>query len=168
MILLDGNGLAKKSRDINGGDVENKGIELMLSWNDQVNDFKYGARFNLAHNKNKVTRIANTEGIIHGPTNVLSNNTAEMFRAEVGYPIGYFYGYKTAGVFQNPEQVDNTKAKLETAAPGDVIFVDVNGDGEITDDDKTMIGNPNPDVTMGFTLDFAYKGFDFQLLECQP
>lgn len=148
---------------INGGDVENKGIELMLSWNDQVNDFKYGARFNLAHNKNKVTRIANTEGIIHGPTNVLSNNTAEMFRAEVGYPIGYFYGYKTAGVFQNPEQVDNTKAKLETAAPGDVIFVDVNGDGEITDDDKTMIGNPNPDVTMGFTLDFAYKGFDFSV-----
>lgn len=75
---------------INGGNVENKGVEIMLSWNDHVNDFKYGVRFNLAHNKNKVTKIANTEGIIHGPTNVLSNNTAEMFRAQVGYPIGYF------------------------------------------------------------------------------
>ena len=148
---------------INGGDVENKGVEIMLSWNDHVNDFKYGARFNLAHNKNKVTRIANTEGIIHGPTNVLSNNTAEMFRAQVGSPIGYFWGYKTAGIFQNQEQVNSTKVKLEGAEPGDVIFVDNNDDGQITDEDKTMIGNPNPDVTMGITLDFAYKGFDLSL-----
>ena len=148
---------------INGGDVENKGIEIVLSWNDKINDFEYGARMNLAHNENEVTRIANTEGIIHGPTNVLSNNTAEMFRAQVGYPIGYFWGYKTAGIFQNQAQIDQTKVKLEGAEPGDVIFVDTNNDGRITDDDKTMIGNPNPDVTMGITLDFAYKGFDLSL-----
>lgn len=148
---------------INGGDVENKGIELSLNWNDRVGDFTYGARFNLSHNKNKVTRIANTEGIIHGPTAVLANGTAELFRAEVGRPIGYFYGYKTAGIFQNQQQIDNTKAKLENAQPGDVIFVDVDGDGYITDADKTMIGDPNPDVIMGFTLDFGYKGFDLSI-----
>lgn len=75
---------------VNGGDVRNRGVELGLGWNDQVNDFRYGVNFNISYNKNEVTRIANTEGIIHGPANVLSHNTSELYRAEVGYPIGYF------------------------------------------------------------------------------
>lgn len=85
---------------VNGGDVRNRGVELGLGWNDQVNDFRYGVNFNISYNKNEVTRIANTEGIIHGPANVLSHNTSELYRAEVGYPIGYFWGYKTDGLFQ--------------------------------------------------------------------
>lgn len=148
---------------INGGDVQNKGIELALNWNDNIGDFTYGVNFNIAHNKNEVTRIANGEGIIHGPENVLSQGTKEMYRAEVGFPIGYFWGYKTAGIFQNAAQVENTPAKLDGARPGDVIFVDTNGDGFITDDDKVMIGNPHPDVTMGLSLNFGYKGFDLAL-----
>lgn len=148
---------------INGGDVENKGVELALNWNDHVGDFTYGVNLNIAHNKNEVTRIANGEGIIHGPENVLSQGTKEMYRAEVGFPIGYFWGYKTAGIFQNWEQVENTPAKLDGAQPGDVIFADTNGDGFITDDDKVMIGNPHPDVTMGMSLNFGYKGFDLSL-----
>lgn len=149
---------------INGGDVENKGFEVALTWNDRIGkDFTYGARFNLSHNKNEVTRIANEEGIIHGPTAVLANGTAELFRAEVGRPIGYFYGYKTAGIFQNQQQIDNTPVKLENAQPGDVIFVNTNDDDAITDLDKTMIGNPHPDAIMGLTLDFGYKGFDLSV-----
>lgn len=148
---------------VNGGDVENKGVELSLNWNDNIGDFNYGATVNFAHNKNEVTRIANSEGIIHGPSNVLSQGTTEMYRAEVGYPIGYFYGYKTAGVFQNWDQVNNTKAKYAGAQPGDLIFVDTNRDGVISETDRTQIGDPNPDYTLGLNLNFSYKGFDLNI-----
>ncbi|NLI36289.1 MAG: TonB-dependent receptor [Bacteroidales bacterium] len=146
---------------INGGDVKNSGIEIGLSWNDHISDFSYGANFNLAYNKNKVTRIANTEGIIHGTPNVLSNGTDEMFRAQVGYPIGYFYGYKTAGIFQNQKQIDNYKgAKLSGTIPGDVIWVDTDHNGVIDLNDRCKIGDPHPDFTLGFSLNLGWKGFD--------
>ncbi|SFT08557.1 TonB-linked outer membrane protein, SusC/RagA family [Porphyromonadaceae bacterium NLAE-zl-C104] len=148
---------------INGGDIRNRGVELGLDWNDRVGDFTYGANFNIAYNKNEVIRIANAEGIIHGAENVLSQGTKEMYRAEVGYPIGYFWGFKTAGVFQNAEQVASTQAKLENAQPGDLIFMDTNGDGAITDADKVMIGDPNPDFQAGLSINFGYKGFDLSL-----
>lgn len=148
---------------VNGGDIENRGFEVALNWNDNVGEFNYGATVNFAHNKNEVTRIANAEGIIHGDANVLSQGTTEMYRAQVGYPIGYFYGYKTAGVFQNWSQVDGTAAKYAGAQPGDLIFVDSNNDGKITEDDRTQIGNPHPDFTMGLNLNFSYKGFDLNI-----
>ena len=149
---------------INGGDIVNKGFEIALNWNERIRDFNYGINFNLSHNKNEVTRIANTEGIIHGPSDVLTAMSGgEIYRAEVGYPIGYFWGYKTAGVFQNQAQVDATKAKLSTAAPGELIFVDVNGDGEISEADKTMLGDPNPDFRMGFSFNLGYKGWDLSV-----
>ncbi len=149
---------------INGGDVENKGIEIALNWNDKVGDFSYGVNLNLTHNTNKVTRIANSEGIIHGKENVLSQGTVEMFRAEVGKPIGYFWGYKTNGVFQNQEEINATEATLQTnPQPGDLIFADTNGDGSVTEDDKTEIGNPHPDYTMGFSFNVGYKGFDLSV-----
>ena len=148
---------------VNGGDVENKGLEIALNWNDKAGEFKYGASVNLTHNVNKVTRIANTEGIIHGEGNVLSQGTTEMYRAQVGYPLGYFYGYKTAGVFQNWDQVNSTAARYAGAQPGDLIFVDTDGDGKITETDRTMIGNPHPDFTLGLNLNFSYKGFDLNI-----
>ena len=151
---------------INGGDVQNKGVEIALTWNDQIGeDFTYGVSFNIGTNKNEVTRIANTEGIIHGPANVLSQGTTEMYRVQVGYPIGYFWGYQTAGIFQDQAQIDNYVANggavYDGVQPGDAIFVDTNGDGQLSDADKTMIGDPNPNVTGGLTLTLGYKGFDF-------
>ena len=148
---------------VNGGDIENKGFEIALNWNDKAGDFQYGGSVNVAHNVNKVTRIANAEGIIHGDGNVLSQGTTEMYRAQVGFPIGYFYGYKTAGVFQNWDQVNNTAAKYAGAQPGDLIFVDTDGNGTITEDDRTMIGNPHPDFTLGLNLNLSYKGFDLNI-----
>lgn len=145
---------------INGGDIENRGFEIGLDWNDRINDFTYGANFNISRNKNEVIRIANAEGIIHGEENVLSQGTKEMYRAEVGFPIGYFWGYKTNGVFQNADEVAAATAKLEGTQPGDLIYVDTNGDGAITDDDKVMIGDPNPDFQANLSLNFGYKGFD--------
>ncbi|MDR3140628.1 MAG: TonB-dependent receptor [Tannerellaceae bacterium] len=148
---------------INGGNVENKGVELLLSWNDKIGDFSYGINWNMAENKNEITKIANSEGVIHGGADILSKGVSEFYRAQTGYPIGYFYGYKTAGIFQNQEQVNNTEVKQNNAQPGDVIFVDVKKDGLINADDRTMIGNPHPDITSGLSLNFSYKGFDLSL-----
>ncbi|MDR2809727.1 MAG: TonB-dependent receptor [Tannerellaceae bacterium] len=153
---------------INGGDVRNRGYEIALSWRDQIEAFHYGVNVNFSNNKNKVLRIANTEGIIHGASNVLANGTAELYRAEVGYPIGYFWGYKTGGVFQNQQQIDNylnSKGEkiMPAAVPGDLIFVNQNDDETINDLDKVMIGDPNPDNIFSLSLFFDYKGLDFNL-----
>lgn len=148
---------------LNGGDVSNKGVEMMLSWDDHAGEFTYGLSFNLAHNKNKVLKLNNDEGIIHGPSNVLYDGMDEIFRAQVGYPIGYFWGYKTAGVFQNAEQLRNTPVKLDGARVGDLIFVDNNGNGSIDEGDRTMIGNPHPKVTIGFNANFGWRGIDLSL-----
>ena len=148
---------------INGGNVRNTGVEFAIDWSKNTGDFNYGINLNGSFNKNKVTRIANAEGIIHGDTNVLSQGTTEMYRAQVGYPIGFFWGYKTAGVFQNESQVAATSAKYPDAKPGDLIIVDTDGDGDIDTDDRTMIGDPNPHFNVGLNFWLAYKGFDFSV-----
>ncbi len=149
---------------INGGDVLNKGVELSLRWNDQINDFSYGVNVNMAFNKNEITRIANSSGFIEGATPGFGDGQLPFYRAEVGYPIGYFYGFKTAGVFQNQEQIDNYDgAILSSATPGDLIFVDMNQDGVIDMKDRTMIGDPNPDMNIGLSINLGYKGFDLSV-----
>jgi len=149
---------------INGGDVDNTGIEIATNWNDRIGQVTYGVNFNIARNKNEVTRIANGEGIIHGDANVLSQGTTEMYRAQVGFPIGYFWGYKTAGVFQNQAEIDNTSTFLQSKPqPGDLIFVDTNADGKIDTKDKVEIGDPHPDFTIGFSFNLGYKGFDLNV-----
>lgn len=149
---------------INGGDVENKGVELSLNWNDQMGGFRYGASVNLGYNKNEVVKIANSEGILHGEASTLFQGSTEAYRGQVGFPLGFFYGYKTAGVFQTIEEVENYKgAKLPGAREGDVIWVDRDGNGKIDEEDQGMIGNPHPDVTLGINLNASYKGFDISL-----
>jgi TonB-linked SusC/RagA family outer membrane protein len=147
----------------NGGDIVNKGIELALRWNDRIGDFNYSAHFNIAKNENEVTRLGNASGFIQSEGSIISQGTDPVWRVETGFPVGYFYGYKTAGIFQNQAQIDSwTEGFLQdTPQPGDVIFVDTNGDGNVTPDDKTMIGNPHPDFRIGFGINFDYKGFDF-------
>ena len=156
---------------INGGDVENTGFELALTWNDKIGkDFSYNIGVNLATNKNKVTRIANENHYINGPGGVLSQGTEYVYRAEVGKPIGYFYGMSYSGIWQNQEQIEAArqagKAVLDDAQPGDMIWDDWNGDGVITYAeseacDRHEIGNPNPDVMLGVNLGLQFKGFDF-------
>ncbi|MFI3332768.1 MAG: TonB-dependent receptor [Rikenellaceae bacterium] len=155
---------------INGGDVRNRGVELAVSWNDRKGDFTYSATLSLAHNKNEVTRIANEEGVITGTSSVIAQNTSYVSRVEVGMPIGYFYGYETAGIFQNQAECDQyvgpdgsqiqvTTEEGVDRKPGDVIFVDQNNDGIIDDNDKVMIGDPNADFELGFQLNLGYKNF---------
>ncbi|MBN2175781.1 MAG: TonB-dependent receptor, partial [Bacteroidales bacterium] len=149
----------------NGGDIENKGVEFAIRWNDRIDDFNYGAHFNISKNDNEVTRLGNAAGFIQSAGSIISQGTDPVWRVETGFPVGYFYGYETAGVFQNQQQIDNwTKGFLqENPEPGDVIFVDTNGDNAVTPDDKTMMGNPHPDFRIGFGLDFEYKGFSLAI-----
>ncbi len=153
--------------DINGGDIRNSGFEISVDWNDRVGDFTYGINVNASYQKNEVTRIANTEGIINGVPNFMFQGQEESFRAQVGYPIGYFFGYQTDGIFQNQAEIDAyTGAKLtgnNAPRPGDVIWVDRNGDGAITTADRGMIGNPHPDLRMGLSLSLGWKGIDLSM-----
>jgi len=154
---------------INGGNVVNKGVEVSLNYQNSIGDFKYSVSANGAYNKNTVGAIPTADGMIHGLTNELYDNSPEFYRAQNGYPLGYFWGYKTGGVFQNQAQIDNYKSAngvvlQPTAAPGDLIYVNTNGDDKIDATDKTSIGNPNPDFTYGFNLSASYRAFDFSLL----
>ncbi|MDE3144262.1 MAG: TonB-dependent receptor [Bacteroidota bacterium] len=154
---------------INGGDVSNKGIELQLSYNGKVGkDFAYTVSGSYAYNKNIVNNIPTADGIIHGSTNSLYVNGPEFFRAAAGNPIGYFWGYKTAGVFQNEADVQAWKGKngaalQPTAHPGDLKYVDLNGDGVISAADKTNIGDPNPHHIFGLSFSGNYKNFDLSI-----
>lgn len=154
---------------INGGSVKNSGVELALSWNDQLNNnFSYQIGINGAYNTNEVGEIPTEDGIIHGQTNQLYDNTPEFYRAENGKPIGYFWGYKTHGLFQNEQEITDWIAAgngvlQNEVKPGDVKYIDVNQDGVIDDNDKVNLGNGMPDFTYGFNLGLGYKGFDFSL-----
>lgn len=159
---------------INGGDIRNRGYEFLVSWNDNVGDFSYGISATFSHNDNLVTKIANSEGIIHGGDNVIAQNTDELYRVQVGYPIGYFWGYDVAGIIQNEADIQKyidancngdaaNSLQGSSLQPGDVMYVDTNKDGKINEEDKTMIGNPNPDYNLGLSINLAYKGFDLSI-----
>lgn len=155
---------------INGGDVMNKGIELSVSYTKNVNkDFNYSLSGNVAFNKNTVGSIPTKDGILHGRTETLYPNSAEVTRSQDGFPLGYFWGLKTNGIFQTEDEVANYVGKdgkmiQPDARPGDIRYVDRNGDGQIRDDDKTMIGDGHPDFIFGLTGAISYKGFDFYVV----
>ena len=168
---------------MNGGDVQNTGVEVALTWNDKLgSDFNYNVGVNFAYNKNKVTRIENLKKyIIPNPDVSLSQGTENFIRAEEGHPIGYFFGMSYSGIWQNQAQIDaanaasiaahpelgeDFKGTWAEAVPGDCIWDDWNGDGKIThalgdNCDRHEIGKPNPDVTLGVNLGFNWKGLDF-------
>ena len=150
----------------NVGSVENRGVEMSLNWRHFTGDFNYSIGANAAYNQNKMTKIGNAEGVLPGATWAVAGMVT---RAELGLPIGYFFGYVTDGIFQNWADVyshvnANGQMLQPLAQPGDVRFVDIDGDGRITPDDRTMIGNPTPDWTFGLNANFDYKNFDLSFL----
>lgn len=155
---------------INGGNVKNTGVELSIGWNDVIgNDFSYNVNVNGAYNRNRVGSIPTQDGIIHGTTNELYDNAPEYYRAENGHPIGYFWGYKTAGIFQNQAEIEawqNAGNDILQAnpVPGDVIFVDVDHNGIINDEDKVDLGNGIPKFTYGISINLYYKNVDLGIV----
>jgi TonB-linked SusC/RagA family outer membrane protein len=147
---------------VNAGTTRNKGVELFLNYKKAVSDnFSYGLSYNVTKIDGEVIAVSND---IVSEGGSFSVGQPAIARMEVGQPIGYFYGLKTDGIFQNQAEVDAhpSQSALGTeASPGDIRFVDVNGDGEITLDDRTNIGKAQADFIMGLNFNFNYKNFDF-------
>jgi hypothetical protein len=125
-------------------------------------DFSYKVNYNFTSLNNEVLEVNNGTGFVEGGS--FGVGQPAPARMEVGLPIGYFYGYKTDGLFQTQAEVDahpSQGALGAEAAPGDIRFVDANNDGVINSDDRTNIGNPIPDFVMGLNISLNYKNFDF-------
>ena len=150
----------------NVGDMENKGVEFELGYKWNIADAHFSVKGNATYLKNTLKNLGNDTGYIDldGIQGLSGGGT----RGSNGQPFPYFFGYKTAGVFQNVAEVQAYTNKdggliMPDAVPGDVRFVDVNGDGQITADDRTNIGNGTPDWTYGLNLNADWKGFDFNI-----
>lgn len=151
----------------NAGDMENWGLEFEATWRDKIGEVNYSISANASYLKNKLVNMGNESGeAIYESAG--ASGVGSYVKGENNQVFPYFYGYKTAGLFQNMDEVNayvNTNGELlqSAAQPGDVRFVDLNGDGKINDDDKTKIGKGMPDWTFGLTIGADWKGFDLNL-----
>ncbi|MBT0810337.1 TonB-dependent receptor [Litoribacter ruber] len=148
---------------INAGNVLNRGLELELGYDlRRASGLNIRLDYNVTFLHNRVTSVPTGLDFIPGAPFGVGGSVATRF--EVGYPIGYFVGYQTNGIWQSEEEIASSPVSQPGARPGDLRFVDQNGDGVINfgdDSDRTMIGSPIPDVIMGFNLGMDFKGFDF-------
>ena len=145
---------------INIGDVENRGVDLALTYHDRVSqDVTFSIGANITTYKNNITKESTTEQFF----DTASSRDNDIVRDEVGHPIGEFYGYQVTGIYQNPSQVSSLPG-YGGAVPGSFIYKDNDGDGKITPSDRTFIGNPNPNFTYGVNLSATYKRFDFTMV----
>ncbi|MGB5420153.1 SusC/RagA family TonB-linked outer membrane protein [Algibacter sp.] len=146
----------------NIGSTESKGIDLTLGYRTNGDGLKFNTSLTFTTSKNLVTET-NTDGTAFVSGGSYFNGQAhDATRFEKGFTPGYFYGFETNGLFQNQDEVDD-HATQAGAQPGDIRFVDTNEDGIINDEDKTQIGDPFPEFTMGWNLGFDYKNFDLSM-----
>ncbi len=150
----------------NVGKMENSGVELEASYKFRVSDWNFRVGGNLTYLKNKLIEYGNDSGWANFDS---FQGAGTISRAQNGKPFPYFYGYKTDGIFQTVDEVNayvNSNGALiqPNAVPGDVRFVDVDGNGSITDADRTDIGNGMPDWTFGFNLSANWKNFDLSMM----
>jgi TonB-linked SusC/RagA family outer membrane protein len=148
---------------INAGDVLNRGWELELAY---ASSRPAGVNFRMDYNvtflHNEVTKVPEGFDFIPGAGFSVGGNVATRFQK--GFPIGYFIGYQTDGIFQTAEEIASSPVVQQGAQPGDLRFVDQNGDGQINfgdESDRAFVGSPIPDVIMGFNFGLDFKGFDF-------
>ena len=151
----------------NTGDMENKGIEFELGYKWNISDAHFAIKANATYTKNTLKNLGNESGFLDYD-GVQGFTGGSLARGSNGMPFPYFYGYKTNGVFQNYNEVNsyvNADGGLiqPSARPGDTRFVDINGDGQITSDDRTMIGKGTPDWNFGLNFNADWKGFDFNM-----
>ena len=150
----------------NVGSMVNRGVELILSYNNQWGDWSFGATANMAYNKNKILDLGGVESMVD-PNN-------ENKRRILGERLNSYYAYKADGFFSSDEEAQAWMNKYSTQEGypfgtrqfkgGDLIYQDTNGDGKITSDDRTIIGSSDPSVTFGLNLNAGYKGFDLSMV----
>jgi len=153
----------------NIGKISNKGFEWMVQWRDSYKDFSYDVAFTLSTNKNKVVKLSDHVNPIIWAGNMSALNSS-IYRTENGQPMGQMYGYVVEGIFQEQSEIDALNANSPDrlyqeagTAPGDFRYKDLNGDGKVTNEDKTYIGNPWPDLIYGFNISLSWKGFDLTM-----
>ena len=144
----------------NIGKTESKGIDAAISLNTSIGALAITSNLNFTTADNTVVAINNGDKYIWGAGYGIPYTP--IVRFEEGYSPGYFYGYATDGIFQSQEEINN-HAMQNGAAPGDIRFVDVNSDGVVNDEDRTKIGDPFPDFTVGWNLNLAYNSFDLSV-----
>ncbi|MBK9014644.1 MAG: TonB-dependent receptor [Saprospiraceae bacterium] len=147
--------------------LENKGYELELSYGKSFGGFDVDFSGNISYVQNKILDLGEDKTFLPGLQR-FGPQGIELTRTIVGQAYESFYGYKTDGLFQNQADIQNYTnddgIRLQpNAQPGDIRFVDVNNDGVINEDDRTIIGDPTPDWTYGFNMSFKYMGFDLLL-----
>ncbi|RYF44765.1 MAG: SusC/RagA family TonB-linked outer membrane protein, partial [Chitinophagaceae bacterium] len=151
----------------NVADMTNKGFEFELGFNKQFGDLSFRMSANGSFIDNKVVFLGDDKTFLGGQT--ITPQGLQVTRTQVGYAIGSFYGFRSNGLFQNNADVVNYKNAAGTqiqpgAKPGDIRFVDLNGDGQINEDDREIIGDPTPDFTYGLSFNLGWKGFDLYML----
>lgn len=147
----------------NAGEINNSGFEISLNTRNISNEnFTWTTDLNFSANKNKVAALVNDADIFFdGTPSYFSHDRSTILR--VGEEVGLFWGYDYAGVLQSDGVAPSGTATLSGGVPGDPLFRDVDGDGSITESDRTIIGNPNADFNWGFTNNFVYKDFDLNI-----
>ncbi len=140
----------------NAGQIRNSGVELTANYRNYDRAFKYNISGNITFLNNEVISLATGE-----PITGVNTRAGAVSRTQEGHPIGAFYGWVTDGIFQNEEEV--ARGNQPNARPGDFRFKDLDGDGVITDNDRTFIGNPHPTMTFGTNILLEYKNFDLNM-----
>ncbi|MGY6648480.1 SusC/RagA family TonB-linked outer membrane protein [Wenyingzhuangia sp. IMCC45574] len=160
-------GIGSSAPFINAGTVENSGFEFLVSYRDQFSDdFKFNTSVNFTTLKNEVVFVGSESGFLEGGSFGIGTGILPS-RMESGHAIGYFYGYKTNGIYQSQAEIDALDASApegtyhDGAGVGDLRFVDTNGDGKVDENDRTNIGDPLPSLTAGLNIGFSYKNIDF-------
>ena len=142
----------------NVGSVETSGFEVSLGYNDFEGDFTWSANLNLGTSKNEVKSLGANESLSGG-----TFEAQDISRVEVGEPLFFFFGLETDGLYQSEQEVTAHLGADSDKLPGDIRFVDQNGDQQINADDRVKIGNPYPDLTYGLNLNANYKQLDLNL-----
>ena len=153
--------------DKNVGTLKNSGFEIDLNYNNKIGQVSYRVGGNAAFIKNKVVKLFDGNYI---GSSAYGRMGQEISRTYEGMPIGIFYGWKTNGLYQTAQEIssdvnikNDSRRTDGLIQPGDVRFLDLNGDGKITEADRTTIGSPHPKMVYGFNTDFNYKNFDLSL-----
>jgi hypothetical protein len=138
----------------NAGKVRNSGFEISLNTVNFTGPFGWETTVSYTYNKNKIKDLSSNR-----PEYINQINNSYVTMLQAGYPINVFYGYVCDGIFQNQAEVD-VAALQPGAEPGDIRFKDLNNDGIINDDDRTVIGNPNPTHLFSMNNILTWKGFE--------
>ena len=137
----------------NAGSISNRGFEVALGWTDKINDdLKYSISPNFSYNKNKVVSIGDN-------IDFLLTGNGGVNRTVSGESVGHFFGYRQIGIYQTVSQITNSPTMVN-AMPGDIMYADLNGDGQITEDDRENLGSPFPTWNYGINFSLEYKNFD--------